>query len=37
LVDIGLADGNGLGVITTAGIAATRALRLRQNGINGFG
>jgi hypothetical protein len=37
LIDIGLADGDGVGIIMTAGIAATRALRLRQNGVNGFG
>jgi hypothetical protein len=37
LIDVGVSGGNGVGVITTTGIAATRALRLRQNGVNGFG
>jgi len=37
LVDVGLATGDGLGVIPTARIAATRALRLRQNSVNGVG
>jgi hypothetical protein len=36
LVDVGVSGGDRVCVITTTGIAATRALRLWQNGVNGF-